>query len=74
VLRAAAGLPPRLDLRAVAQVAAQPSDVLVVDALHLLEAEGADLATGTPRARRPETAPVAASAATAIAIAIAITV
>jgi hypothetical protein len=43
VAGAGAGLPPRLDLRALGQVAAQPVDLLVIDHDRLVGAERADL-------------------------------
>jgi hypothetical protein len=44
VLEAGAGLAAGFDLAAVADVHAQAGDIFVVDALHLVDAEAADLA------------------------------
>jgi hypothetical protein len=68
VLRARAALAPRVDLAAVADVAANATDLLEVDLLDLVDAERADLAAWTPR---PTVAGPVTTATTVIATAIA---
>src|SRR5438876_586030 len=69
VLRARAALAARVDLAAITDVAADPTDLLEVDLLDLVHAEGADLAARPPRPAVAGT--VAAAVVTAVAIAIA---
>jgi hypothetical protein len=51
VASAGAGLAARLDLAAVADEHAQPGDVLIVDASHVIGAEAADLAAAAKASR-----------------------
>jgi hypothetical protein len=46
VAGAGAGLPPGLDLAALREVAAQPSDILVVDVADLIDTERTDFTAG----------------------------
>src|SRR5206468_10200714 len=63
MLRAGAALAARIDLAALADVAADAADVLVIDALHLLDAERAH-APARPAATRA----AAITAVTAVAV------
>src|SRR5204863_5522351 len=67
VLRAGAALASRIDLAAVTDVAADPADVLVVDALHLVDAERADLAARAAHAGRSTEGAAPSTIAIAIA-------
>src|SRR5207245_7789958 len=73
VLRAGAALAARVDLAALADVSADAADVLVVDLLHLLDAERAH-AAARPAATNPALATITAVAVpvrrTTIAIAV----
>jgi hypothetical protein len=53
VLRARPALAAGIDLAAVADEPANPTDVLVVDLLDLIDAERADLASRSTKAGRP---------------------
>ena len=63
MLRAVAALAARIDLAALAHVAADAPDVLEVDLLHLVDAERTDLAA------RPARSAVARAAAAVVTVA-----